>query len=168
MARRLVTTWYGTFLVDDGGKVLASATFPKSANAMAERLRLMREGEVLASTPSHSLVALFPRSGRQHQLRVHLAALGCPIVGDKLYGPEREAPFLEYIETGLTPELLERLGHPRQALHAHTLTFTHPDSQARFRAVAKLPEDMVALWAGLCEDGLTRLSRPSQLCDVAI
>lgn len=125
--------------------------------------------EVLASTSAHSLVALFPRSGRQHQLRVHLAALGCPIVGDKLYGPEREAPFLEYIETGMTPELHARLGHDRQALHAHTLTFTHPDTNQRFRVVAKLPPDLVELWQGFSgEDGLRGLSRPKQLVDVAI
>jgi 23S rRNA pseudouridine1911/1915/1917 synthase len=124
--------------------------------------------EVLARTDSHALVALFPRSGRQHQLRVHLAALGCPIVGDKLYGPEREAPFLEYIDTGMTPELLQRLGHDRQALHAHTLTFTHPDTSERFRAVAKLPSDLVELWQGLCAEGLRDLTRPSQLVDVAI
>jgi 23S rRNA pseudouridine1911/1915/1917 synthase len=124
--------------------------------------------EVLSSTPTHALVALFPRSGRQHQLRVHLAALGCPIVGDKLYGPEREAPFLEYIETGMTDELLRRLGHTRQALHAHTLSFTHPDTATRFRAVAKLPDDLVELWAGLCGESLSQLSRPAQLADVAI
>jgi 23S rRNA pseudouridine1911/1915/1917 synthase len=105
--------------------------------------------EVLATTGRHSLLALFPRSGRQHQLRVHLAALGCPIVGDKLYGPEREAAFLEYIETGLTPELLARLGHARQALHAHTLSFAHPENGERFRAVAPLPSDLAELWATL-------------------
>jgi 23S rRNA pseudouridine1911/1915/1917 synthase len=124
--------------------------------------------EVLAQTAGHQLVALFPKSGRQHQLRVHLAALGCPIVGDKLYGPEREAAFLEYIETGLTPELLARLGHERQALHAHTLSFTHPESGERFRAVAPLPPDMVELWARLCAQGSTPIMRPIQLEGVAI
>ena len=103
--------------------------------------------EVLARTPQHAFLALFPRSGRQHQLRVHLAALGCPIVGDKLYGPEREAAFLEYIETGLTPELLARLGHPRQALHAHTLEFVHPGTRQPFCSVAPIPQDMTELWA---------------------
>lgn len=44
---RLVTTWYGSFAVDEDGSVLASAPFPKSAPEIAERLRLIREGEVL-------------------------------------------------------------------------------------------------------------------------
>jgi len=131
-------------------------------------LRAFTHYEVLACADAHQLVALFPKSGRQHQLRVHLAALGCPIVGDKLYGPEREAAFLEYIETGLTPELLARLGHGRQALHAHTLSFTHPEHGERFRVVAQLPPDMVELWAGLCARGSTAIVRPSQLDGVAI
>ena len=131
-------------------------------------LKAFTHYEVLARTDRHAFVALFPRSGRQHQLRVHLAALGCPIVGDKLYGPEREAPFLEYIDTGMTPELLQRLGHDRQALHAHTLTFTHPETKQRFRAVSKLPTDLVDLWQRLGDGGLCGLSRPSQLIDVAI
>jgi 23S rRNA pseudouridine1911/1915/1917 synthase len=117
-----------------------------------EGLTAFTHYEVLAHTGSHALLALFPRSGRQHQLRVHLAAIGCPIVGDKLYGPEREAAFLEYIDTGLTPDLLARLGHPRQALHAHTLSFTHPGNAERFRAVAPLPSDLVELWATLSAD----------------
>jgi 23S rRNA-/tRNA-specific pseudouridylate synthase len=75
--------------------------------------------------------------------------MGCPIVGDKLYGPEREAAFLEYIETGMTDDLLARLGHVRQALHAHTLEFTHPESKQLFRIVAPLPQDLMELWAQL-------------------
>ena len=134
----------------------------------ADGLTAFTHYEVLARASGHTFVALFPKSGRQHQLRVHLAALGCPIVGDKLYGPERESAFLEYIETGLTPELLARLGLGRQALHAHTLSFTHPHSGERFRAVAKLPTDMVELWAGLCAQGSTPIVRPHQLDGVAI
>jgi 23S rRNA pseudouridine1911/1915/1917 synthase len=98
----------------------------------------------------HALLELFPKSGRQHQLRVHLSAIGHPIVGDKLYGPEREAPFMEYIETGMTPELEERVGHTRHALHAHTLTFTHPSRMEEQTVVADLSPDLRALWDRLC------------------
>jgi 23S rRNA pseudouridine1911/1915/1917 synthase len=97
----------------------------------------------------HSLVELFPRTGRQHQLRVHLSAIGHSIVGDKLYGPEKEAPFLETIETGLTPSLVERLGHERHALHAHRLTFDHPLTGESLTLEAPLSPDLVALWARL-------------------
>lgn len=105
--------------------------------------------KVAARAPEHTLVILWPITGRQHQLRVHLAALGHPIVGDKLYGPEGPQPFLEYTETGMTPELEARLGHPRQALHAHRLTLAHPRTGEPLDLVAPLPPDLVALWTRL-------------------
>ncbi len=104
---------------------------------------------VHARVAGHTLVELFPRTGRQHQLRVHLSSIGHPIVGDKLYGPEREAPFLEQIETGMTPELEARLGHSRQALHAHRLMFQHPGTGQEHVAVAELAPDLQALWSRL-------------------
>jgi 23S rRNA pseudouridine1911/1915/1917 synthase len=102
--------------------------------------------EVVARAPAHTLVALHPRTGRQHQLRVHLSAIGHPIVGDKLYGPEREAVFYEHIASGMTPELLARLGHDRHALHAHRLSFAHPRTSAPIAFEAPLAPDLVALW----------------------
>jgi 23S rRNA pseudouridine1911/1915/1917 synthase len=107
------------------------------------------ELRVVERRDEHTLVELFPRSGRQHQLRVHLASIGHPIVGDKLYGPEREAPFLEHIETGMTPELLARLGHVRQALHAASIRFNHPASGAPTEVHSQLPPDLAELWAAL-------------------
>jgi 23S rRNA pseudouridine1911/1915/1917 synthase len=107
------------------------------------------ELRVLERRGGHSLLELFPHTGRQHQLRVHLAAIGHPIVGDKLYGPEREAPFLEYIERGMTAELRERLGHDRQALHAHSVTFAHPVSGEATTVRSPLPSDLSGLWDAL-------------------
>ncbi len=94
-----------------------------------------------------TLVALHPTSGRQHQLRVHLAALGHPIVGDKLYGAEGHAPFLEMIDTGPTDDLLRRLVHPRQALHAHRLVVPHPRDGSSIAFEAPLAWDLALLWA---------------------
>jgi 23S rRNA pseudouridine1911/1915/1917 synthase len=101
---------------------------------------------VVARRDAATLVALAPESGRQHQLRVHLSAIGFPIIGDKLYGPEGHQPFLDYIETGMTDELLQRLGHERQALHAYGLEFTHPTTGERKTLRAPLPDDLVRLW----------------------
>lgn len=64
-----------------------------------------------------ALVRAFPRTGRMHQIRVHLAFVGHPVVGDKIYGPD-ETCYLDFIETGWTPDLEERLILPRQALHS--------------------------------------------------
>jgi 23S rRNA pseudouridine1911/1915/1917 synthase len=112
-------------------------------------LAAVTEYRVRARAQGHTLLELFPHTGRQHQLRVHLSAIGHPIVGDKLYGPEREAPFLESIETGLTPELVARLGHERHALHAFRLSFQHPLSHQPVQLEAPLSPDLVALWARL-------------------
>jgi len=105
--------------------------------------------EVLGRRAGRTLLSLVPHTGRQHQLRVHLASIGHPIVGDKLYGPEGSLPFLEYIDAGMVLDeaLLARLGHPRQALHAAALEIEHPDSGAPLRLEASMPEDMIALWA---------------------
>lgn len=125
------------------------------------------EIRVLEHAPGHTLVEASPRSGRQHQLRVHLRHLGHPIVGDKLYGPEREAPFLEYIDTGMTPALCERLGHHRQALHAHRLQFRHPGSGEPMTVEAPLPQDLASLWHVLQGAPETRCDEPTSISPAA-
>ena len=105
--------------------------------------------QVLLRAGGHSLVGLWPRTGRQHQLRVHLTALGHPIMGDKLYGPEGQQPFLDHIETGMTDALAERLGHTRHALHAHRLQIAHPLGEGVLDLVSPLPEDLHCLWESL-------------------
>jgi 23S rRNA pseudouridine1911/1915/1917 synthase len=67
-----------------------------------------------------ALVRAIPATGRTHQIRVHLASVGHPIVGDKIYGPN-ERFYLRFIETGWTPELQRQLLLPRHALHASRL-----------------------------------------------
>jgi hypothetical protein len=68
----------------------------------------------------HALIEAYPRSGRLHQIRAHLSHLGLPMVGDKIYGRDPQA-FLDFMETGQTPELTARLGLPRQALQQSTM-----------------------------------------------
>jgi 23S rRNA pseudouridine1911/1915/1917 synthase len=67
-----------------------------------------------------SLIRCFPETGRMHQIRVHLAHRGLPIVGDKLYAGDG-SEYLEWMAAGWTPGLRERLLLPRQALHAARL-----------------------------------------------
>ncbi|HWW01584.1 MAG TPA: RluA family pseudouridine synthase [Candidatus Acidoferrum sp.] len=69
-----------------------------------------------------SLVRLSPVTGRKHQLRIHLAHLGHPIVGDKLYGGDEDL-YLALVENRLTPEQWKRLLLPHHALHASEVRF---------------------------------------------
>ena len=78
-----------------------------------------------------ALLQCEPLTGRTHQIRVHLAFSGHPIVGDKIYGPD-ETCYLEFIETGWTPKLATQLLLDRHALHAHSLAFTLGRKEFRF------------------------------------
>ncbi|MCK6521557.1 RluA family pseudouridine synthase [Myxococcota bacterium] len=90
-----------------------------------------------------TLVECAPKTGRTHQIRVHLDYIGFPIFGDKIYGQDPEVFLSLYAERPL-PDLQARLGHPRQCLHAATLSLPHPDG-GEVTLVAPLAEDMVAL-----------------------
>jgi 23S rRNA pseudouridine1911/1915/1917 synthase len=70
-----------------------------------------------------SYVYLYPQTGRTHQLRVHLSFIGNPILGDKLYGAQRE----------FTPEGV--------ALHAYKIKFYHPLQKEEMEFIAPEPED---------------------------
>lgn len=74
-----------------------------------------------------AVVHACPRTGRTHQIRVHLAHAGHPLVGDKIYGGRQGAAYLEFIETGWTPKLQAELLLPRHALHACRLEFSTPE-----------------------------------------
>jgi len=73
-----------------------------------------------ARAEKFSLVRAIPLTGRTHQIRVHLASVGHPVVGDKIYGHDEQL-YLRFIETGWTPELQQRLLLPRHALHSAKL-----------------------------------------------
>ncbi|HEX4647367.1 MAG TPA: 23S rRNA pseudouridine(1911/1915/1917) synthase RluD [Steroidobacteraceae bacterium] len=96
---------------------------------------------------AHTLVRVELETGRTHQIRVHLAHIGFPIVGDPVYGGRRRIP------AGCTPELAAELrAFPRQALHAARLELTHPVSGRHAEWQAPLPEDMERLLEALRRD----------------
>ncbi|HEY0255868.1 MAG TPA: hypothetical protein VGC39_00380, partial [Candidatus Methylacidiphilales bacterium] len=86
-----------------------------------------------------SLLRLQAHTGRLHQLRVHLAHLGHPVIGDKIYGPD-PLLYLKFIAEGWTDEHQRILGLSRHALHAHELGFAWNGESFAF--TAPLPEDL--------------------------
>ncbi len=103
------------------------------------------EVEVLSQGNRAALVRVHPKTGRQHQIRVHLLHAGHPILGDKLY-LGGEAFFLKAAGARLDPqEIVGAVGHSRQALHAWGARFCHPTRGEPLHLFAPPPPDFVAL-----------------------
>ncbi|MFM7735280.1 MAG: RluA family pseudouridine synthase [Alphaproteobacteria bacterium] len=133
---------------DHGTVDLAIGRDPVSRHRMQARVGQRRPAvtewrvlERFGDPPVASLVQATPRTGRTHQIRVHLASIGHPIVGDTLYAGESRAP-----SAGLRHALDD---FPRQALHARRLRLRHPDDGREVEFEAPLPADMEALLARL-------------------
>ncbi len=108
------------------------------------------EWQVLEQWPGIALVRCRPRTGRQHQIRVHLAHRGWPLLVDGVYGSATEF-LLSTVKTGYRPSgrhgerpLIDRL-----TLHAESISFTHPQTGLRHTVTAPLPKDFRAVLAQL-------------------
>jgi 23S rRNA pseudouridine1911/1915/1917 synthase len=95
-----------------------------------------------------ALLEVSIETGRTHQIRVHLAELGHPVVGDRLYGGAGRSRTVGDVEIRTRIKAMER-----QALHAWRLGFTHPLTGEPLRFISPLPEDMADLCAFLRERG---------------
>jgi 23S rRNA pseudouridine1911/1915/1917 synthase len=108
------------------GSVRPSAIYLKQGvhpSGVPAKTRFVVERRFRRETSNGSefaLVRAFPETGRTHQIRVHLAESGHRILGDKIYGPDENC-YLEFIDTGWTPQLAQRLVLPRHALHSTAL-----------------------------------------------
>jgi 23S rRNA pseudouridine1911/1915/1917 synthase len=119
---------------------LKQAIHPNGARAVTE-FQVERRFTRSASE-KFSIIRAVPRTGRTHQIRVHLASLGHAIVGDKIYGPD-EKLYLEFIETGWTPALDRQLLLPRHALHSAKLAVNGEQEWS-----SKLPADLAQFARG--------------------
>jgi 23S rRNA pseudouridine1911/1915/1917 synthase len=95
--------------------------------------------EVIERFRGYTLCRIQPRTGRTHQIRVHLASVGCPVLADKIYSG-RDCLRLSDLISGLTADEDELL-MPRQALHAARLRFVHPRGQQVIAVEAPLPAE---------------------------
>ncbi len=89
----------------------------------------------------YAVVRCKPHTGRQHQIRVHLAHVGHPIIGDKLYGVESDI-FLKNIMTTISIEVEPGLRLSRHALHAARLRFKHPATGEMMEVESTFPEEL--------------------------
>lgn len=108
--------------------------------------------EVLERFRGYTLVKVQPKTGRTHQIRLHLLHVGCPVLADKLYGG-RSSFKLSEVVPGTPPER-DETPLKRQALHAFRLRFRHPVKLTTVEVEAPLPADMRATLE------LLRLHRP--------
>lgn len=99
---------------------LKRAVHPAGARAVTGLRVLERRVRAGGSGEKIALVRARPLTGRTHQIRVHLAHVGYPVVGDKIYGPD-EAWYLRFVEGGWTDEMAAALWLPRHALHSAAL-----------------------------------------------
>lgn len=99
--------------------VIKDCVRPDGAAARTS-VRLLRTFDRLGAP--FSALELRPETGRKHQIRIHLAHIGHPIVGDKIYGGD-ETRYLRFVSRSMTPEDLAALMVTNHALHARALSF---------------------------------------------
>lgn len=116
---------------------------PRHRQKMSVRATRGREARssyvVERSLDGASLVRVTIHTGRTHQIRVHMASLRCPLVGDRTYGGAREASS----RSPASRDLIRAF--PRPALHAARLAFDHPSTGVRLALESPLPSDLVRL-----------------------
>ena len=145
-------------MIDDAGTIDArigpipgGPAAGNSGNVVGIRMVVTPEGlpsrtdyRVLGRGLSHTVLHAMPRTGRQHQVRVHLASIGHPVVGDLIY--RDESLFLRYWANGCR---LDESLPPRHLLHAERLAFDHPFTGANIVIEAPVPADFTAMLAAL-------------------
>jgi 23S rRNA pseudouridine1911/1915/1917 synthase len=108
-----------------------------------------KDGKISGGLPIASLISCTLETGRTHQIRVHLAHIGHPIMGDETYGTGFKTKAARLPEAAR--EVLGGLG--RQALHAYRLGFEHPETGETLSFTSPLPPDLAALHKALRTQG---------------
>lgn len=117
----------------EGGEIRVRQKVGEGQPAITAFERLAGDGRL-------SLVSAKPKTGRLHQIRAHLAHLGHPVVGDKLYVGAGEA-YMKAVRKEIGRDDLDALGADRQLLHAWRISFAHPRTGEPLAIEAPMPPD---------------------------
>jgi len=132
---------YGSLHSIEGLIDAAIGRHPKERKRMSTQTKkgrvAMTRWRRVENLDGFSLLEVHPQTGRTHQIRVHLSAIGHPILGDPLYGRKGRPGS---IQDPVLKEFVKRMN--RQALHAYRLAFDHPRTGRQVQFEAPLPQDM--------------------------
>jgi 23S rRNA pseudouridine1911/1915/1917 synthase len=136
-----LTIAYGKFRQEEGLIESPIGRHPSQRKRMSTRTRKGRiaitRWKRLESLDGFTLLEIFPKTGRTHQIRVHLSSMGHPLLGDPLYGRKGRQGS---IQDPVLKECVKRM--KRQALHALRLVFSHPRTGERVQFESPIPQDM--------------------------
>ena len=148
--KKYLTLVYGDVQPATGTIKLPIGRHPVDRKRMSTTTRRGREAETLWKVRRRlagiTLLELNLKTGRTHQIRVHCAAIGHPVVGDPVYRPRKLFANLKSMRTNLQPGVISVLKPiSRQMLHAWQLGFTHPRTREYMTFEAPIPRDMEGL-----------------------
>lgn len=127
---------------DQINKPIGAHPYQREKKAIRENHSTSRQAasvyEVVERFQGFGLVRVKPKTGRTHQIRVHMAHVGCPVLCDRLYSGRARLTKDDLTRVETDSEILL----DRQALHAHRINFEHPESFERQTIEAPLPPDM--------------------------
>ena len=151
--KRLVELTYsgialGAPAAEEGDIDLPIEEIPRNPGVMRVNRKLGKEAitkyKVVETFQGYSFLELTPKTGRMHQIRVHLKSLGAPLIADKLYGDGRGF-FLSDIKHGYKSTGDEKPLLDRTALHASVISLMHPQTGEHVSFSAALPKDMISV-----------------------
>ncbi len=139
MDKKYIAVVEGVVELDNGIISEPIGRHPRDRKKMSVRFSESRNAvtryKVLERFRDHTLLEIKPETGRTHQIRVHMAYIGHPVVGDAAYGAGKKTSLIA-----------------RQALHAAGISFLHPTSKEQKKIESKLPEDIKGLIEKLRSD----------------